>query len=55
MPRSNVLSCPGLELKAIHHVLAPLRSTTSAEQPPSGSVSRKQRYLHVPCVLLDLF
>lgn len=43
MPCSNVLSCTGLKLKAIHHVPAPLRSTTSAEQPPRGSVKRKER------------
>lgn len=37
VPCSNALSCTGLELKAIHHALAPPRSTTSAEWAMRGS------------------
>lgn len=36
MPCSNALWCTGLELKAIHHALAPSRSTTSAEWAMRG-------------------
>lgn len=57
MPCSNVLSCTGLKLKAIHHLLAPPRVRNPcrrASERVGKQRGKTAAYLHVPRVLLDL-
>lgn len=55
MPCSNMLLCARLQLKAIHHVVAPLRSATPAAQAKRGvegflnSKERQHTYMYHVC------